>query len=250
MRAFLYYISQVKSQTVERAPMSSYKLANTPSLAKATLSFTFEDIQSLQRSLLYSYFQVASVVILVFDHSLTLYDEIELIWERKPNRSSVLFYITRYLPYFDSALLLVQSVSTPSKGACIAVSQLKICIHIHSLYFLFDFTIVGSYFISYAAAESILILRTYAVYDNNKKLIYTLFALLAACSGLGGYLARLSYPSTTDSDLFGSIGVNFAGCSNFSTHKSFWLVYLVISIFETLILVLTAYKVTCACQGS
>lgn len=37
----------------------------------------------------------------VYDHSLTLSEEVSLIWKRKLNFLSLTFFINRYLPYLD-----------------------------------------------------------------------------------------------------------------------------------------------------
>ncbi|KAG2014245.1 hypothetical protein CC2G_011080 [Coprinopsis cinerea AmutBmut pab1-1] len=43
------------------------------------------------------YFQLAAFVVLVYDHALTLDQEVARIWKRPLSGASILFYINRYI---------------------------------------------------------------------------------------------------------------------------------------------------------
>ena len=47
---------------------------------------------------------VASTALLVFDTILTMPDEVELIWRRKWNLSTALYFTTRYLAFVDGGI--------------------------------------------------------------------------------------------------------------------------------------------------
>ncbi|KAF9460077.1 hypothetical protein BDZ94DRAFT_1311847 [Collybia nuda] len=140
---------------------------------------------------------LVAMTILLFDHALTFGDEVKYMWKCKITLFSVLFLANRYF--------------APVAMVCYVVGVLlpyNIQQHIYPKFFgsSFDgcnFLSVFTLFISQpelafmilcaptlAIAETILILRVYAVYQNNKIILSLLSSVFLVQLGLGGYIIR------------------------------------------------------------
>jgi len=108
------------------------------------------------------YMHIVNLTIFVFDYCLTLNAEKTLMWSSKWSISKTLFFCTRYSPAFDVPVLLYSSlVSNLSFERC---SQLQAA------------SAWGTVF-GMAAAEAILILRTYALSGRNRGVLVFFSAL-------------------------------------------------------------------------
>ncbi|KZP22704.1 hypothetical protein FIBSPDRAFT_470953 [Athelia psychrophila] len=75
-----------------------------------------ESVSSLLRAQNIIYFDVFSACILVYDYILTFSSEMTLIWGEPWKSLKVLFLLSRYLPFADTAVLfLYDSASSPSE---------------------------------------------------------------------------------------------------------------------------------------
>jgi len=103
------------------------------------------------------------------------------------------------------------------------------------------------YLIGFIAADAVLILRTYVIYDNSKVVLYILSALLITAFAGGGYIADkfLSSLRFTSSPL----PADFPGCfkygssSDVTSSRILWIAYFCIAIFELVILILIWIKI-------
>jgi len=143
------------------------------------------------------------------------------------NPISFLFYINRYLPFFDEILRLDQQFFPDPSGLTCA-----------TLYQMYAWAVVFGYMF----ASSILVLRTYAIWDNKRNVGFPLFTLLFLCTMALCYcserfiLSFLFIPSPSPSA--------FPGCYIAHSGKTLWIAYLPILGFHTVILILTLIKVT------
>ncbi|KAJ7168447.1 hypothetical protein C8R46DRAFT_1217860 [Mycena filopes] len=128
------------------------------------------------------YMHVVNLTILLFDYCLTLNAEISLIWSSKWSISKILFFATRYSPAFEVPILLYYSlVSNLSFERC---SQLEAA------------SSWGTVF-GMAAAEAVLILRTYALSGRQRCVLVFFSAVWLIAVAAAIVLLRLFLRSAT-----------------------------------------------------
>ncbi|KAF8530552.1 hypothetical protein BU17DRAFT_30891, partial [Hysterangium stoloniferum] len=96
----------------------------------------------------------------LYDHFLTLGEEIDLIWSTPWNAGKILYYATKYPAFLDGAFLLY-TVFAPL-GTTPSTCEL--------LYKLSGVMIV----VGIAIAEFVLVFRTWAVWGKNSKVMISL----------------------------------------------------------------------------
>lgn len=175
---------------------------------------------------IYDYIQVSSQAVLLFDYFITFSDEVEYIWGRKANPATILFYVTRYLPFFDGTIHLAKEfLPTPSHMMC------NILYHLQGWIYIF----------AYLVADSILILRTYAMWKNNKNIALSLCVLLVACiTGAGYCLEKFILSLTLGPSPSRSA---FPGCFIYDGGRILWVSYLLLQVFHAVVFILTLLKV-------
>lgn len=113
------------------------------------------------------YMKVVGLTILAYDYLVTMDAEVRLMWGSKWGMARVLFCISRYLPFVASAiyhyyLFAVESTLTdyeqcfPLYDAAMWLNAISIC-----------------------AANGLLILKTYAMWKCNRKILYGLLAFFS-----------------------------------------------------------------------
>jgi len=174
----------------------------------------------------YYYLQVSSLAILAFDYCITFSDEVEHIWTGKPNLARTLFFITRYLPFIDGAVLLAQLfMPDATQSTCQVLYHVKGWLN----------------FFSFLVANSIFVLRTYAIWKNIKRVAIYLFALLVACTtGAAYYMEKFTLslsggPSPSRSA--------FPGCFVFHAGRILWVSFSILLVFHNMVLFLTVLRV-------
>ncbi|KDQ06779.1 hypothetical protein BOTBODRAFT_39322 [Botryobasidium botryosum FD-172 SS1] len=163
---------------------------------------------------------LASAVALVYDYFLTLGDEIERIWGRPLNGSTILFFINRYfvfihmiingcslfLPVFASQTLCDRYLRYPPAGTIIILGVVEI----------------------------ILIIRVYALYHSDNRVLFVLLSLFTAEVILMALqthnIARLPNPP------------GFAGCYFTDTNLVAMVYWIAPLVMCTVILGFTLYK--------
>ncbi|EGO19119.1 hypothetical protein SERLADRAFT_418708 [Serpula lacrymans var. lacrymans S7.9] len=100
------------------------------------------------------YFNVAGLVILIYDYCITLGAEVLWIWGRRWDITRVTFTVARYLAFLG-AILTVYSAVTTRTGNCSPFSDVNNVIHIFAI----------------VAAEGLLIQRTYRFWNGSKRLL-------------------------------------------------------------------------------
>jgi len=174
----------------------------------------------------YQYMEVASVALFVYDYFITIDAETDLILNRPWNPSSVLFCVTRYLPLIESLVVLAEALApNPSSATCAALLHSRVWLYTIGLFI----------------AELILVLRTTAIWGGRKMIGTSLFIADVACLGAFAYNTQ----KFIDSLVFFSPSPNTAtisGCIASAGSSRIWFSYLTLTIFETAVFLLTAFK--------
>ncbi|KAJ3572590.1 hypothetical protein NP233_g2982 [Leucocoprinus birnbaumii] len=163
--------------------------------ALGPLQLLQEVIVGVERSRQVNYCNVASITIMALDWLLTFEMEVSLIWTAKWNTTKILYFLTRYLPFIDTSIVIYHQF-----GYALPVSVCKTTYQYAAFMFVFGM----------AFAELILTLRTWAVWEKDRRLTYALPALFAAVwiSGftiIGFYLRSTHHMASPVPQLFGCI---------------------------------------------
>ncbi|KAH8810557.1 hypothetical protein DL96DRAFT_1627561 [Flagelloscypha sp. PMI_526] len=173
--------------------------------------------------------EFAALSILIWDYLLTLDLEFSVIWWKKWNWGTLLFFLTRYLPFTDLliSIIRVQVMDAgDSRKSCPGPYAATVWLEVAGV----------------QIAQLILILRTWALYGGNKWILVSLLAL---------QIGTVVYCGVADQQLIDSIvwaGPEFSGLSGCVVLAADNLRdrlagnYLSILILETCILVLTCIR--------
>ncbi|KIP07404.1 hypothetical protein PHLGIDRAFT_423189 [Phlebiopsis gigantea 11061_1 CR5-6] len=181
---------------------------------------------SLQRFQLDAYFNAGALSLLAYDFTLTFDDEVELIWKTRWNLTKVLWFLTRYPAFIDSTLSIYHQV-----GTNVAIRTCGMLYSISGWMFLWGIWI----------AEIILIIRTWAIWGRNHYIGGTLFTLLCGLWIVSAvYLNQFLHSFTFV--LAKNISPILTGCVITSSGDQLWISFVILMIFESIILTLTAIK--------
>ncbi|KAF9445273.1 hypothetical protein P691DRAFT_805935 [Macrolepiota fuliginosa MF-IS2] len=136
------------------------------------------------------YFQLAAFIMLVYDHLLTFDQEVERIWKQRLSAASVLFLVNRYLTIMEFIVVLEAFHNPRWKG--------EVCRK--SVAFEASGTIA-----LVAVGELIMILRVFAIYGRNIRLLVVLMALWLAQVIVSGAGLRRGFPVPLPPQLTGCI---------------------------------------------
>jgi len=181
---------------------------------------TFQYFQRHRFIMDYMYLSAAAV--LIYDYLLTLPLEIKFIWFSRWGYTKALFLLVRYMPFLDVAFVLLSQLSFKISPKTCGV------IYPASLWLVF---------IKLSLAESILAIRTWAVWRRDK-MIGIILALLS--------LANLAAQCFTTTRFIRSVNYSpppypgFRGCYITTTLKIIWANYVSLTIVEAIVLVLMA----------
>jgi len=166
---------------------------------------------------------VAGSTILVFDYLLTLNREFQLVWKQPWSPITILFLITRYTPFIDTAATLIRYFPQKNTTGCV-----------FSNHFQTVFSVIGL-----CASETILITRTAAVWGNSKRVFWGLITLLAVIATTAMFLLE-NYIATASVVL--SPFMHF--CTSAKSDPSLFLAvgWIVILAFETVLVCLILPK--------
>jgi len=179
--------------------------------------------QILEGLIAFGYVDSASVAILVYDYFLTLPNEVRLIWPYPGSLITVLFFIIRYPPVLDSAVLLTRGFSSTSVSAYRALYDAQVYFYVAGLFF----------------SNVVLLLRTAAVWNNSRRVLIGLIALLTVVGTISvyfvvGYLSGLQFQHSP----FPSAPGHFVE----DNKNTLYVPYASLMIFETVVLILTLLK--------
>ncbi|EGN93611.1 hypothetical protein SERLA73DRAFT_145278, partial [Serpula lacrymans var. lacrymans S7.3] len=123
-------------------------------------------LSNLQTS---KYLNVAGLAIWIFDFCITFETEVHLVCGKKWDFTRFVFTASRYLPLIGALLTVSAALQTDRSGSCIPFNDASDVIHLLGI----------------VASEGLLILRTCAFWQGNKKLligvlVYGVLSLLLA----------------------------------------------------------------------
>ncbi|CAA7261193.1 unnamed protein product [Cyclocybe aegerita] len=170
------------------------------------------ETQAVRHLLAGKYFQIASFVMLIYDHGITFSQEVERIWRPRFSGATLLFLINRYLTAVQF-IIMIDAFHDPAwppsvcknfvkfEGAS-AVALISIC-------------------------ELTMILRVYALYGRSAPVLIFLLALLVAQITISAYGVHLGFPVPSIPGLPDghTTGCILTSSSNFSS--SLWIAPLV-----------------------
>ncbi|KAH7911392.1 hypothetical protein BJ138DRAFT_930152 [Hygrophoropsis aurantiaca] len=166
------------------------------------------------------YFTVAGSAILVFDYCITFNSEVRWVWGRTWDLTRIMFTISRYVAFVATLMTLYAAVEPRVGENCIPFGHASTATHL----------------ISIISAEALLIMRTYAFWHGERKVLYGLLMLGAACVLGSVCISAFVNPGQTPNALPSS-----PGCI-FESSRSSAYQYIFLVLFETALLGLTLYK--------
>jgi len=171
-------------------------------------------------------FQLASLAILVYDYLLTFSEEIALMWRGRWGIASVLYLCTRVLGFIDSPLVF--AIAFDSRAPPSQCHMYLVCAG-------------WVWCIGVLVAQSILILRTYAICNWNRCLIT---ALLMVHVGTNATVWTSNYWFVEGKPFI--LNKNgLSGCWLYidPSNDRLWISYLLIFLNETVIVITTVFYI-------
>jgi len=162
------------------------------------------------------YANLGSLAILVFDYCITFSEEVQWTWFRPWDITRVIFIISRYLPFAGVGMTAYDALRVSNQCASTVEGYI---IHV----------------ISIAAAEALLVIRTWAFWQKSKKLLIGLvvYSVLTIIAAIAADLApTMMIPGEEPPP----------GTCYFESTRNAAIVYLFLVIFESVMLILNVYK--------
>ncbi|KAG2150537.1 hypothetical protein DEU56DRAFT_780586 [Suillus clintonianus] len=175
-----------------------------------------------RQMLLCTYVVLAGNSILIYDHMVTLLEEIDFIWRRPKALSATLFLLNRYVALFGFISSSVMDLLLVSDEGC---SKYTLC---RQLYIFFQGIIICI----------IMAIRTYALYDCSKRLLTCMTIIIIALAGVACAVtfARIS----GDAAIFPGVGCYETYTAEIAARIG--LAWVALFVFDLLIFVLTLCK--------
>ncbi|KAK7046417.1 hypothetical protein R3P38DRAFT_2873683 [Favolaschia claudopus] len=187
----------------------------------------------IQLQLLANYYlNLISFSLLYYEYFLTINLEVSRYWGLKPTTPTVLFFLNRYGMLFGTAPVIVQyfwaAESTPQK--------LAICRAFHGYHQWFAV-------ISQVIIGVMLIFRTYALYERNRRILGLMVFVAAGVIGIGAW-AVVAGPTPKPGDEVAQLAL-YSGCSTgVSSSQAVGLAaaWAGMGVFDCTIFILTLYR--------
>ncbi|KAJ7751542.1 hypothetical protein DFH07DRAFT_826351 [Mycena maculata] len=183
-----------------------------------------------------TYVSITSFTILFYEYLLTLDQEILTYWGTGLTWATVLFYLNRYMSLVGSLPIVLESFWNTNN-----LNKLQAC-HILRTYHQY-YAIAAQAFVA-----AILIMRTYALYERNRRLLFSMLAVAAAAAITG---ACLIFSGKGDSDALEKLLVE-VGCASgleISSSRRLGYAWTGMLVFDSMIFVLTALKALAASRA-
>ncbi|KAJ7487968.1 hypothetical protein FB451DRAFT_1226068 [Mycena latifolia] len=178
----------------------------TPELAKETI--------------LLNCTHLVGISLLFWDHLITLDKEIMYIWMRKKSSSSLWFFLVRYVALASNITVLLFSFMTLSPKGCKHFS------FVHQIVLILNQLLVGI----------VMILRTYALYGRDKRVLGSLIIISGCILGVGAWAmyGQQSIPVT----IYPGCHLGMSATSGYHISVAWAALFL----FDSLIFGLTLFK--------
>ncbi|KAJ8461777.1 hypothetical protein ONZ45_g18178 [Pleurotus djamor] len=176
-----------------------------------------------------SYSLIAFACLLLYDHIITLSDEIQYVWSTPWGLGKLLFFLTRYIPYLDiiSGVWRYMGPPTMSHDLCIVLNQVSGWICVAGL----------------LIAEVIMVLRVWAIYNQSRKMGVFLVIAALTCIIIGGIMYGVFVKSTAIDTSSGFRELtSLRGCHFSAESNTSYISFLLLMTFEMLMLLLTILK--------
>lgn len=173
-----------------------------------------------EQAIIHNCIEFAALTFLLYDHLITFAEEVTYIWARLKHASAILFLVNRYLGCLSTIAQTVISLATISPERCIQYIRCRQVL----------------LFVNHAVVCMLFILRTYALYGRNNRLLALFF------------LTSITLASVVAWSLVGqqaTPAVNVPGCQmiyNTKTAIHLAVSYEALCVFDTLVFGLTVYK--------
>ncbi|KAG0709684.1 hypothetical protein DFH29DRAFT_10556 [Suillus ampliporus] len=174
-------------------------------------SLSVAEVVDLQIS---KYANLGGLAILIYDYCITFQDEVQWGWSRPWGVTRVIFTISRYLPFVGTGMTAYTALRV--SGPCVPNLATEI-IHTTSI----------------VAAEGLLVLRTWAFWQRSRRVLIGLLTF-SAVTTITATVVNAS-PNLIPG------GEAIPGCY-FESSRNTVVVYSILALFESVILILTAYK--------
>ncbi|KAF9003061.1 hypothetical protein BDQ17DRAFT_1409375 [Cyathus striatus] len=192
-------------------------------------------IEALEHVQLFQYMNVAGVTLAVTDYFLTIDLEVALIWNSRWSLSKVLFLITRYLPFFESALLLYRTF-----GHNIPLSFCNTGYKISA----------GLIIAGVVVAEIILSMRTWAIWGKDRRVAVGLvtFVIAGATTSIPIIIKFSGTAQFVDPPVSNFLGCFLLGGSHILSIE--WILLMAYDFCLLLLLAIKAYQTSGLPQSS
>ncbi|KAJ8508439.1 hypothetical protein ONZ45_g9287 [Pleurotus djamor] len=174
----------------------------------------------------FDYVVVASIVWLVYDHMLTIGDEIRFVWPSPWRLGKVLFIVTRYLPFVSIPLTVYRGAESISTNTC------------HTLSAVGGFLLFGGLVI----AEAIMALRVWAMWNQSRMVGFCLAPLAIIMVAVNAIILIKFSENYHYTDLTDIITPVPPGCFLLDSSNIEFVSFLLLMGFEFLMLALTVFK--------
>ncbi|KAL0949005.1 hypothetical protein HGRIS_009104 [Hohenbuehelia grisea] len=182
-------------------------------------------IETFHRLHVVKYLTASSGVLLVYDYLLTFSDEVIFFWSSPWNVGKVLFLLTRYMPMVEAILTYFNQL-----GTSVSVSTCELLFNITGWMFIFNTCI----------AEAILMLRVWALWNRSKRVAAFFTILSMTCIVLAAVLFIKFHGSQRFLDQPRVVAL--PGCYPISADKIIVVAYILLMVFESVILGLMLTK--------
>ncbi|KIJ61007.1 hypothetical protein HYDPIDRAFT_42934 [Hydnomerulius pinastri MD-312] len=180
-----------------------------------------EIVTQLGQRQLAMYFNVAALAIFVFDYCVTFSSEVQHIWGRKWETTRFVFTMSRYVPFIGSAMTCYNALYSHKCGS-------------------FIFALDAIYNIGIVFAEGILILRTYAMWQRSRKVLFFLLGLAVVFIVAATVLAtKLNFSLPADA---GSPYVFYPSSCAFGKSRNGAFQYILLMIYEIILQGMNTWK--------
>ncbi|KAG1802635.1 uncharacterized protein HD556DRAFT_701217 [Suillus plorans] len=162
------------------------------------------------------YANLGSLAILVFDYCITFSEEVQWTWFKPWDVTRVIFIISRYLPFAGVGMTAYDALRVSNQCASTVEEYI---VHV----------------ICIAAAEALLVIRTWAFWQKSKELLIGLvvYSVLTIIAAIAADLApTMLIPGEEPPP----------GTCYFESTRNAAIVYLFLVIFESVMLILNVYK--------
>lgn len=196
------------------------------------MSASSNPVISAQRLQVVRYTQVVSMTVLITEWFLIIGEEVEYVWKAKWTYLKVFYLMSRYSPFLDTPFTLLNYITPRIKPeTCLAYYQIS----------------TVSTFVGMSISEYILLARTYALYGRSRKIGLILGIGIVICTMIGIVTISLFLTSL----VFGPLpSPEIPGCLLKQGSDIVFVNFVILLIWEFLVVVLTAYRGIKSLRGS